>query len=79
MHKALIRADAAALDPELYSPLVAAMERLTGWLRSMAESGALQKKGHEQWELVLAGPKVRHGSRPPLPAHTAAGLEYRGS
>ena len=57
VHKALIRADAGAQNPDLYGPLAAAMERLTGWLRALAEGGALQETG--EWELVLAGPKVR--------------------
>lgn len=59
MHAALIRADAGCSDSELYGPLAAAMERLTGWLRGIGESAAVQQTGYEQWELVLAGPKVR--------------------
>ena len=60
VHVALIRADAGCSDSELYRPLAAAMERLTGWLRGIEESGPFQQTGYEQWELVLAGPKVRH-------------------
>ena len=57
-HKALIRAD--ALNPEVYGPLAAAMDRLTCWLHNTAEGGALRDKGNGESEVVFAGSKVGH-------------------
>jgi hypothetical protein len=48
-HKALVGADAACADPELYGPLAAALERTVRWLRDAAQARHTLSRAPDPW------------------------------